>query len=276
MNNRIFFYLAILVCLITLGCRDDDDIPTLGNCDEEQRAIDPQCENYDPCLNLQSATADFELRQGTGTHAETFFDTIVYLNFDEQDTLLASTYDFYAVEDADEYLWTFPGTNITSTDRNFELTFSLQNSSYRVPVTLTTTFSDTNNCLAISDRTASSERTFLVGSEFLDTIHYGEFLGKHCDVEEDLQTIRISDGDIIYEMLLTNLPYECSNEDVKLWVFQNGRKFFLVSQERNNNICGQAIGVGELSVDQQTIKFTYRFTRQDGTYEHRCWEGQRL
>jgi hypothetical protein len=110
----------------------------------------------------------------------------------------------------------------------------------------------------------------------LDTIHYGEFLGKHCDVEEDLQTIRISDGDIIYEMLLTNLPYECSNEDVKLWVFQNGRKFFLVSQERNNNICGQAIGVGELSVDQQTIKFTYRFTRQDGTYEHRCWEGQRL
>jgi hypothetical protein len=280
MINKFFLYISIVFCLTVQGCRSDDDSSAFVFCDEEQRAVDPRCENFDPCLNVQNATANFELRQSSGTYTETYFDTTVYVNFDEGDTIIASTYEFYAVEEADEYLWTFPGTNIIRTDRTFELSLRQQNSNYQVPVKLTTTLLDTNNCLVSSARTASLERTFFVGSGLLwDTTYYGEFLGKHCDVEEDFQTICITEGDFIYEMFLNNFPYECTGEvagDVKLWVFQNGRKFLLVSRERNDNICGQAVGVGELSVDRQTIKFTYRFTLQDGTYEHRCWEGQRL
>jgi hypothetical protein len=280
MTNKIFLCFLILSCIGIQSCQDDDDnLSPFSFCDEEQRTIDPRCENYDPCLNVQNATASFELRQGSGTYTETFFDTTVYINFNESDTIVASTYEFYAVEEANEYLWTFPGTNITKTDRSFELSFALIGSTYPVPVKLTTTILDANNCLEDSTRTASTESTFIVGSEFWDTTYCGEFLGKHCDVEEDFQTIQITEGDRIYEMVMTNFPYECTEattNNVKIWVFQNGRNFFLVSQERNNNICGQAVGTGELSIDRQTINFNYRFTRQDGTYEHRCWEGQRV
>jgi hypothetical protein len=279
MINKVLLYLLILLCLVTQSCRDDDDVSPFTLCDEEQRVIDPRCENYDPCLNVQAATANFDLRIGSGTHTQTFFDTTVYINFDDNDTIIPSSYEFYAVEEADEYLWTFPGTNITGTGRSFDLSFSLQNPGYHVPVKLTTKLLDVDDCLTSSERIATSERTFFVGSELWDTIHYGDFIGKHCNVEEDLRTIRISEGDLVYERFMTNFPYECAadtSNGVKLWVFPNGRKFLLVSRERNNNLCGQAVGVGELSVDRQTIRFTYRFTRQDGSYEQRCWEGQRL
>lgn len=271
--------LPLLVSLTIIGCEDDDMMRI--TCADERRAVDPSCLDYDPCLNVTPQTAAFKVRHGVEFLGNLFYDTTYFHDFLDGDTVSSAYYLLEAEDNADEYEWAFNGTDIRRTGKSIYLDFPRNDSTYSISLSLTTTVVDPNNCLPPSQRSATLTREFVMAYEDLDTTIRGTYLGRHCDSEEDSHEIRIVEGDNRFFNVLDGFPRECFDVSGQItepfvYIEATGNKVSLATSRNADNLCAQVIGIGEFSLDRQSIMITYQYTDQDGSSEERCWEGTRL
>jgi len=90
-------FLLLLILLVAVGCRKDDDSPVCpASCDDP---TNPECSNYDPCLEENPVTADFKIYDdvfSAGPNSDQWF---------EDDVIYRGRIKFEALEDSANYTW---------------------------------------------------------------------------------------------------------------------------------------------------------------------------
>jgi len=94
-NFKNYFLIGLVGVVVLAGCKKDDD-PTPPPCNDPSN---PECPNYDPCLNENPVTADFKIYDDVysgGPNANQWF---------EDDKIYRGRIKFEAVEDSANYTW---------------------------------------------------------------------------------------------------------------------------------------------------------------------------
>jgi len=101
--NKVFLYSLLFLFVVVTGCKEDDE-------DQCCDPTNPECPNYDPCINESPVTAEFKIYDDVfsgGPNADQWF---------EDDKIYRGRIKFEAVEDSANYIWYLGAETITGTE----------------------------------------------------------------------------------------------------------------------------------------------------------------
>ncbi len=229
---------------------------TFSHCEKDRPCDDPTnplCPNYDPCIEYEPANADFVVLDsvvkwdcdGTGPLSHSYaIDT----------GLVLRDYYFQALHHHDSYEWQIGSDSRTWNDAAFALYFGTEGEG-AIPVTLTVTKNDPDNCLTEEQRISTITKTiyshFWDGTENEPPPIVGKYTGANTDAPQDTFTIEVPTLTNGYTSIL-NLPKDCPEKYTNLAL---GWNYFLY---KNNIIsCEETCAKGLLQEDHKTLIVDY-------------------
>lgn len=253
--------LVLYVVLVVMFC-------ALGNCKKDcYDPRNPDCADYDPCIDEIKATADFGFYKKRVGDDSTYWlpirDTFYNLNFGGGSKLYFRAHS----SEMDNYSWTVGSDPRMFTDSIFFLFF--ENINGPINANLKTEKQFLEMCFPVNDQEMSLSKTIQMKA-IDDPMNFpiiGKFEGYDEDAISDVYTVEIE----TYSSYIRNFPKGCQTSSIP--ILRTGRSFVFDTTAPYQ--CGHPEGGGVLQTGNQELIIDYTID-VDGIRVAKRFRGTRL